>query len=229
LTFHSVIKKFEINLNYEETVVNKNKIKKICAMDPGICIFMTLFSEDEVVMFGVGCREKIDKLCEEIDIIKSRINKKLYTNPKNEKKYVVDSKRKRNLRKAMHKKIEKIQNIRNELHTKVINFLVKHYSQILISHFKTSEMIKTLRSKEARIMNNLGFYQFKLKLIAKCKEKNIGLVIKSESYTTIECTGCGFIGKKSSSRVHVCESCGLVIHRDIGSARSQLLRNVAFC
>lgn len=221
LTYHKILKTYMLNLSYNGKVVG-TKNNKICAIDLGTTIFATVFSENSVEQIGIDTKNKINKMCLEIDKINSLIKKK-------DQKYKVTSQRKKNLIKAMHRKIKKIDNLITELHWKTINYLTETYSQIIISPFETQKMVKTLRSEYARKMNTLSFYKFKLRLISKCKEKEIGLIIKNECYTSITCTKCGHINSNGfCGRTYKCNKCKNIINRDYQGARNALLKNIKF-
>ena len=62
------------------------------------------------------------------------------------------------------------------------------------------------------------FYEFRVKLEAKCKQNDIELRIVDRWYPSSKlCSCCGNIKKdlKLSDRVYICTECGLVIDRDL--------------
>jgi putative transposase len=222
LTFHSVLNEYTLNLSYNFENINiKNKEKsnkEVCGCDLGEKIFITTYSTKEISQIGINTREKIFKKCNEIDIIQSKMNNK---------KENINKKQKKSLRKAMHRKIKKIQNIKEELHYKTINYLTEKYSAVIISPFETKEMVNKLNNKVSRNMYNLAFYQFKKKLENKCKEKNVKLIIKNECYTTKTCTNCGQINP-IKNRTCYCPKCKYTLNRDISGARNILLKNMCY-
>ena len=60
---------------------------------------------------GIGITKKLNKICNEIDIINSKINKKKEDNIK---EYNLCSNKRKNLKKALHRKIEYLENLKNE-------------------------------------------------------------------------------------------------------------------
>ena len=223
LSYHKVLNTITLNLTYNDNI-KQTKKTKVGALDQGERNFMTLYSDDSVCKLGINCEEKILKVCKEMDIICSRIDNKYYY--KNHEKVNVHANRKRNLRKAFHRKIRYVKNLINELHNQIINYLVSHYGKIIISPFETQEMVTKLVSKVARMMNTLQFYKFRTKLQSKCDEYGCNLVVKEESFTTKTCTRCGNIKNNvGGAKVYRCDNCKLVIDRDYGGARNIMLKN----
>jgi len=115
--------------------------------------------------------KEINKLCKEIDKIQSIKDKE-----KNKRK-------KKRLKKAINKRYEKINNKIEELHNKTINYLVNNYKEIIIPPFETQEMVRTLKNKISRKLNNFKFYTFEEKLKSKYKEYKIRIINYNEAYT----------------------------------------------
>ena len=64
------------------------------------------------------------------------------------------------------------------------------------------------------------FFEFRTKLISKCKENNIELRIVDRFYPSSKaCSSCGEIKKdlKLKDRVYKC-NCGLIINRDLNAS-----------
>ena len=231
ISYHTVLKKYTLNIPFSiksERTANKN----IASIDPGIRCFANIYTPNKVIEIGNNCTTKLLKVCQEIDIIKSRMNRKEYYVKKNNNKQVfkMTAMRKKNLRKALHRKIEYLKNLKSELHNKTINYLCSTYKTIILPPFKTQEMAGKLRSKEARSMYNLSFYSFRMKLLSKAQEKNVRVIIKPEYYTSKTCGKCGNIKSNlEGDKIYKCEKCGLTIDRDINGARNILLRNLMYC
>ena len=224
ITYHRILNTFTMNLTYK-TISVKNTSNKICSIDPGIRDFMVLFSDTKVCKIGVESTDKLYKKCREVDKIDSKMNSKEYY--VNEKKYIVNSKRKRQLNEAKHRKITEIKNMKKELHDQTINYICKNYSKVIIPPFEIQEMVSKLQSKTARCMYTLSFNEFKEKLKNKGKERNCEIIIKPEYYTSKTCTRCGNIKKdlKMTDKIYSCKKCGLEIDRNYAGARNIMLRN----
>jgi len=129
ISYDKTLSKFYLNLNYStENKINENK--KVCSLDPGVKNFITIYDESSVSKIGINCGKKLLKLCKETDIIKSRLNTKSYKIDEIEVK--INANRRRNLKKALRRKIIKLENIRDELHKQTINYLLGKYSYIIL-------------------------------------------------------------------------------------------------
>lgn len=176
------------------------------------------YSDNGVNFIGIGINTKMNKVCKEIDIINSMIHKK---KKDNKKEFKNNSNKRRNLKRALHRKIKYLENLKTELHNKSIKYLTSNYARIVMPKLDTQGMACKFNSKLARSLYNLS------KLEKKCKELDVELIIRPEYYTSKTCTKCGHIKHdlKLSDRTYKCEKCKLVIDRDINAARNIMLRN----
>jgi putative transposase len=217
---------YYLNINYKNKEKANKKIlenNKICSIDPGNRTFLSIYSDNEINMIGNGILHKIEKICKEIDILNSKINKRKIEN-KNQYKY--NKNKRRNYKKAMFRKIEYLKNIKKDLHHKSIKYLCDNYSKIITAPFEIQEMSQKLNSKISRNMYCLSYYSFLLKLKKKCERYDIVLDIKNESYTSKTCTNCGNIKYNlGSNKIYKCDLCKISIDRDINGARNIMLKN----
>ncbi len=224
ITCNTRLNEYYINLNYRDTFEKDKNIlknKRVCAIDIGLKTFLSVYSDNYIDMIGSEINTKMLKICKEIDIITSRINKK------KDKKFYYNSNKRRNMKKALHRKIKYLDNIKSELHNKCIRYLTTNFGKIIIPPFDTQGMAGKFNSKLARSLYNLSYYKFESKLKNRCNEYDIDLVIRPEYYTSKTCTKCGCIKHdlKLSDRIYKCKSCGLKIDRDVNASRNILLRN----
>jgi putative transposase len=240
ITCDTKLNEYYLNLNYKchkninlKNVKNlkKNKKKilgkeKVCSIDPGIRCFLTIYSDNGVSEIGLNITEKINKVCKEIDIIKSKINKKINN------KFKYNKRKRKSLNKALHRKIKYVTNIKTELHNKSIKYLTDNYAKIILPHFEIQKMcnIKNkFNNKLAKNLYNISFYKFKMKLVNKCIENDIEFVMCQEYYTSKTCTRCGNIKHDlGCNKIYKCEKCNIIIDRDISAARNIMLRNNNF-
>jgi IS605 OrfB family transposase len=217
---------YYLNVNYKNKEKANKKIlenNKICSIDPGNRTFLSIYSDNEINMIGNGILIKIGKICKEIDILNSKINKKKKEN-KNQYKY--NKNKRKNYKKAIFRKIEYLKNIKKDLHNKSIKYLCDNYSKIITAPFEIQEMSQKFNSKISRNMYCLSYYSFLSKLKKKCERYDIVLDIKNESYTSKTCTNCGNIKYNlGSNKIYNCEFCKLSIDRDINGARNIMLKN----
>ena len=97
--------------------------------------FLTIYSDNSVDKIGIGIREKINKICRYVDILVSKQYKKVNKN------YKYNHEKRRNLKKAMRRKIKYLKILRNELHNKSLKFLCDNYGKILMPPFETRKMV----------------------------------------------------------------------------------------
>lgn len=208
------VKNNYIFLPVEIEVQNHTRAKyDICALDPGVKTFQTMFSNEEVIKFGD--QSKILKMYELIDYYKS-IQTKV-------KKYF-----KNKLRKRILFLNEKIRNKVDEIHWKTINYLTNNYNNILLPEFETQKMTNNLHRKVNRKMMFWSHYKFKQRLIWKCNLKNRNIKIVNESYTSKTCTNCGWLNHNLSNKdCFKCNECCIEIDRDTNGARNILLKELA--
>ena len=120
ITLNVRLNEYYLNLNYN-TVSEEINTNKVCSIDPGMKTFLTVYSDMSVVKLGNNINTKIGKICYETDIINSKISDKNRS-----------SNSRRNLRKALHRKIKYVENLKEELHNKCIRFLINNYSVIIL-------------------------------------------------------------------------------------------------
>ena len=234
ITCNKTTNEYFLNLNYHDNSVRDTSIltnKKVGSIDMGLSCLLNVYSDDSVHFIGKNIFVKINKICNEIDIINSIMNlkKKKTDNSKSKMKvkFKYNSNRRRNLKKALGRKIEYLDNLKTELHNKAIKFLVSNYGKIIIPPLDSQGMSKKFNSKLARSLYNISSSTFIEKLKHKCKEYDIELVMRPEYYTSKTCTRCGCINHslKLSDRVYKCNKCNLSINRDLNAARNIMLRN----
>lgn len=236
ITCNKRTNEYFLNLNYHDDSIrdiNILKNKKVCSVDPGLSCLLNVYSDNEFHYIGKNIMEKIRKVCEEIDIITSVMNlKKKKTDVSKSKskmkiKYRYNSNRRRNLKKALGRRMQYLENLKTELHNKGIKFLTSNYGKIIIPHLDSKGMSKKFNSKLARSLYSISYSTFMKKLETKCKEYDIELVSRPEYYTSKTCTKCGNIkiDLKLTDRTYECTKCQIKINRDANASRNIMLRN----
>ncbi|MGV1023823.1 RNA-guided endonuclease InsQ/TnpB family protein [Clostridium perfringens] len=114
---------------------------------------------------------------------------------------------------------QRLANIRTDYINKTVFSIIKQKpSYITIEDLNVKGMMKNKHLSKA--IASQKFFEFKTKLMSKCKENNIELRIVDRFYPSSKtCSSCGEIKKdlKLSDRVYKC-SCGLVIDRDLNAS-----------
>ena len=188
---------------------NRRRINNICALDPGVISFQTVYSENEIVKFNGN--EKIKEEYTKMDKTQSLISKNT-------------GRKRTHLKRKLKKIYDKYHNLINDLHYKVINYLTKRYKIILLPHFESQDMIGKNR-KSNRWLLGLKHYQFKERLIQKCSLiKNCSVMLVNEAYTSKTCGMCGTLNEVGNKRMFKCKKCHVSIDRDVNGARNIFLK-----
>ncbi len=114
---------------------------------------------------------------------------------------------------------QKLRNIRTDYINKIVSSIIKQKpSYITIEDLNVKGMMKNKHLSKA--IASQKFFEFKTKLMSKCKQNNIELRIVDRFYPSSKiCSNCGEIKKdlKLSDRVYKC-SCGFIIDRDLNAS-----------
>ena len=156
-----------------------------------------------------------------------KINKKLVREQRKFSRKVISIKRGESTQKNFAKQKLKVQrlyqrldNIRTDYLNKTIHSIVKTKpSYIVIEDLNVSGMMKNRHL--SKVVSQQKFFEFRSKLIHKCKENNIELRIVDRWYPSSKlCHNCGHSKKdlKLSDRTYVCSECGYVEDRDINAS-----------
>ncbi|MDK0839468.1 transposase [Clostridium perfringens] len=114
---------------------------------------------------------------------------------------------------------QRLRNIRTDYINKTVFSIVKQKpSYITIEDLAVSNMMKNKHLSKA--IASQKFFEFKVKLMSKCKKNNIELRIVDRFYPSSKtCSNCGKIKKdlKLSDRIYKCD-CGFTIDRDLNAS-----------
>ena len=114
---------------------------------------------------------------------------------------------------------QRLRNIRTDYINKTVFSIVKQKpSYITIEDLAVSNMMKNKHLSKA--IASQKFFEFKVKLISKCKQNNIELRIVDRFYPSSKtCSQCGKVKKdlKLSDRIYKCD-CGFTIDRDLNAS-----------
>ncbi|WP_293092183.1 transposase [Moorena sp. SIOASIH] len=201
---------------YEATKEKTENQGRVVALDPGVRTFLTFFSETSVGKIGNGDFSQIQRLCQHLDTLLSKISK-------------AKRGQKRRMIKAARRMIIRIQNLINELHYKAARFLVDNFDVILLPTFETAQMSKKgsrkIRSKTVRNMLNFAHYRFKEFLQHKASETGKIVVDVCEAYTSKTVSWTGEMVNIGGSKTIKSKVDGQVMDRDINGARGIFLRS----
>lgn len=192
----------------------------ICALDPGVRTFQTMYSEESVGEFGYNTSKKLYVLYRREDKLKSILAKKK-----------IKSKKKYKLKKRCALLRTKIKHIVQDLHWRTAHYLTNNFQVILLPIFGSKNMAnknkRRISRTTTRLLLGLSHYDFQQKLIYKAKQRGRNVILCKEHYTTKCCGKCGTLNETiGSKKIFQCKSCDLVMDRDIHAARNILLRGL---
>jgi len=113
----------------------------------------------------------------------------------------------------------RIFNIRQDTLHKVTARLAKNHSKIVIEDLNVSGMLRNRRL--ARVIADVGFYEFRRQVEYKCKWYGSELVVVPRTFPSSKlCSRCAHKKKELSlsEREYHCKACGLRIGRDLNAA-----------
>ncbi len=114
---------------------------------------------------------------------------------------------------------QRLTNIRTDYINKIVSSIIKQKpSYITIEDLNVKGMMKNKHLSKA--IASQKFFEFKTKLISKCKQNNIELRIVDRFYPSSKtCSNCGKVKKdlKLSDRIYKCD-CGFTIDRDLNAS-----------
>jgi len=197
----------------------EGKKQSWASLDPGVRTFMTLYSPDGLaIRFGHNDNIRLLRLCKHLDKLISKRSK-------------TKGKKRRRLLKAEQRIRYRVKNLVNDVHWKVINHLLKNFTDIVIPPFATKEMSqktqRVITNKTSRCLYNWRHYNFRERLLQKAKSTGVNVFIRGEEFTTKTCTNCGHLNNIKGKKVICCPKCLVTVDRDVSGSRNIFLKNVS--
>lgn len=202
----------------EKGVVCESQANDVVSLDPGVRTFQTCYNPSgELTEWGVKSNERISELYDRIRKLSKALKK---------------SRLNRTKRKGIHESIlrvyRKISRLVDDLHYKLVKWLVSNHRLILIPEFGTSRMVRgRLYSKTKREMSLLRHHEFRRRLEDKARWYKVEVRVVDESYTSMTCTGCGRLNERRTSKQLECAWCGLKVDRDVAGSRNILIKSLS--
>ena len=193
----------------------------IVSIDPGMRTFLTCYDpiKEQILELSNGSDPtRIFHSLKHAD----KLEKKIKSIPNKSKRY--------RMKKALKRIRQRLINRVKDMHRKCASYLCKNYETILIPKFNVSHIVKRetrkINKKTTRILLKQSHYAFRQFLKHKSKEfPGCNVIEVDESYTSKTCTGCGHINHTlGGDKTFVCNSCRLVIDRDVNGSRNILIR-----
>lgn len=201
-----------INIPVNTTNKVKNPLHSFCSLDPGIRKFQTVYSEQGIFNFKMD-KDTARKLYFKLDKLRSLRDRKIIKGSSYNRR---------------RKKLQfKIDCLVDDFHYKTISFLTDNFRTIFLPKFESQKLSQKIRSSKInRDLLSLKHYQFKQRLLYKCKtNENCSTIICTEEYTSKTCTVCGSLNNVGDSEIYKCGKCNLIIDRDINGARNIFIKN----
>jgi putative transposase len=208
---------------YETVKRSENQAPKtaesVVSLDPGVRTFQTTYDASGLATeWGKGDMNQVYIMCRRMDKLQAR--------------HDLEKKRskKRYLKKAWLRMIDKVKNKVKEVHRKLALWLCETYTVVLIPTFESSNMVRKgarkINSKTARGMLTWSHYAFRQLLKNKAElHPWVHVVETEEPYTSKTCGCCGEIKQTlGGNKVFKCKKCDYVADRDFNGARNILLR-----
>lgn len=202
-----------------KTQASTKKKYNICALDPGVRTFQTVYSPEGIcAKIGDGHNKLAVKLHKRID----KYNSELAKDKPERTKY--------KLKKRIDKTYSKLKNQVEELHKKTAKYLTDNFDNILIPDTNISDMVRSYRrvinKTTVRGLLTLAHYRFRMRLLQLSKRTRTTVLEVNEAYTSKTCGQCGYIDATlGGKKVFKCD-CGYTCNRDIHGARNIYIRAI---
>lgn len=200
-----------INMPEQNRKVNNNSG---IGIDLGLKEFA--ICSDGSIYQNINKTNNIKKVEKKLKREQRKLSRKVITNKKGESTQNNFVKQKLKVQKLY----QRLANIRTDYLNKTINSIVKTKpSFIVIEDLNVSGMMKNRHLSKAVAQQK--FFEFRTKLISKCKENNIELRIVDRWYPSSKlCHNCGHIKKdlKLKDRTYICSECGYTEDRDFNAS-----------
>jgi len=191
----------------------KEDKKEICAIDPGIVNFHTVY-DGEIYTEGAKLYEtKLEKINQRIDKITAA------------KPYFTGAKQKCMIKREL-KLRAKVSNIVYDFRHKLASKLCSKYKVILLPKLGIKQVAKNLRKQVNRKLYALSHYKFNELIKHIAKRTGTTVIHCLESYTSKTCGNCGNLQNVDDDRIFRCRSCTWTKDRDENACKNILIRTL---
>lgn len=229
LVYHPFSRRYELHIPVYVCQVERSRTgdpRGICAIDPGVRSFLTLYSPDLqlAVELGKGDMERrIAPLLAQLDAIQKILDDP-DTPPKSQKR--------RHLRTKLGLIRVRMQRIMSDIHHRVARFLIDSFHTIYIPQFQVHSIVnrygRTISSTTARNVFAWSHGAFRECLVQMAQlTENTKVILCSEEYTSKTCSRCGQLNESlGDSKSFCCPHCNLMADRDVNAAKNIYLKSV---
>ena len=218
-TITKVVDRYFLSLviEVEDTIKGINTNTEGLGIDLGIK--NTAICSDGKVFKNINKTNKVKRLKKKLKREQRKMSRSIeYSKSKKIKLQELKNFNKKKLK--VHKIFYRLNCIRNDYNNKIVNEITRaKLKYITIEDLKVSNMLKNRHLSKS--IQEQNFYSLKLKLLNKCKERNIELRVVDTFFPSSKlCSCCGNIKKdlKLNDRIYKCEICKTEIDRDYNAS-----------
>lgn len=207
-------REFYLSAQVKYELPQKNQVidlDKTIAIDPNTKNMLAFYSSSTAGVFG----ENINQL---LDSKNSKISRLQHFESKTPNKRI-----KKMLRRKIIRQYNKREGIRDEIHWKLANALLKNYDTIIIPEFQEQKKCRTLYRTTNRQMFGISHSLFRDRLTHKADIQGKRVIVMTEEYTSKTCSQCGHYNIPTD-RQYYCFNCKLSIHRDVNAAKNIMMK-----
>lgn len=239
---------FTLIVSYDIEDRPRRATGKICALDPGVCNFQTIYDPDGIVynirdktkaeykeqlkqakLACIGCDGKTGKLRVKPRIIDQvHLANRLRRGIQRDGTKAPNRRVRKNMLNKARKVEAKIKNKTDDVHHKLSKFLCRAYDTVIIPKFSAKRCAAGKKlSKETNLaMYRWGHYRFRTLLISKGAKYGTKIMVGTEEYTSITCGNCFNVKYDlGKARKYHCNNCDAHLGRDDNAARNILMLN----
>ena len=187
--------------------------KEICAVDPGVVNFHTIYDGDISVEGARLYETKLQKINQRIDKITAA------------KPYFNGVRRKHMIKREL-KLRAKVSNIVYDFRHKLASKLCSKYKVILLPKLGIKQVAKNLRRQVNRKLYTLSHYKFNELIKHIAKRTGTTVIHCLESYTSKTCGNCGNLQNVDDDRIFRCKACNWTKDRDENACKNILIRTL---
>jgi len=209
----------------QDVLPRKIRAGRVVGVDPGIRKVATCWFARDGTSFSIGddLRQKFQHLFAKESELQSRRDKAL------------SKLQRKHLRRKLLRAKERQRNLRDELHWKLCTFLTSNADTVVMGKMNVKSILEnrwsrtktSLAKRSKRELAAISHYMLRTRLIYKCAQKGVNIVIQPEAYTSQTCCACQHITRVGSAETFGCRCCGLVVDRDANSAANMVIKALA--
>ena len=193
---------------------------RVGAYDAGIRSFITYYSEDEAGEMGFDTYPKIDHITNKINSIRDKIDSL--------RKEGHQSKKIKKLKRAWYRANARSSHLADDLHWKTIKSLLDRFDVLVAPRLDVKKFLSkdsVLNKATKRRLAFLRHGTFRQRLMMRAQSRGKAIYDLEEHGTSKTCSTCG--SRKDdlgSSKSYHCTVCGMVMDRDVNSAKNHFLK-----